>query len=64
METQTALVGTDGAVKLHTVTEVHLHLAFVIYPGHTESDDALGLYDALDNLGFLKFGMLIIHILD
>ena len=64
MEAQTALVRTDGAVKLHAVTEVHLHLALVIHPGHPERDNTFGLYDTFNNLGFLKFRMLIIHILN
>ena len=64
METQTALIRTDGAVELHAVTDVHLHLTLVVHPGHTECRDALGLNDALDDLCLLKFGMLVVHVLD
>ena len=64
VETQATLVRTDGAVELYAVAEVYMHLALVVSPGHTESDDALGFYDALNQLGFLKLGMLVIDILD
>ena len=42
MESQTALVGTDGAVELHTVAVVYLNLTFVVHPGHPEEDGPLG----------------------
>lgn len=64
METQTALVGTNGAVELYAVTRVDMHFTFVVDPGHTEYVDALGLYETLNNTGFLEFGMLVVHILD
>ncbi len=64
MEAQSALIGADGAVELHTVTQVHLHLTLVIHPRHAERDDPLRLHDTLDNLGLLKLGMLVIHIFD
>ena len=64
MEAQTTLIGSDSAVELHTVTEVHLYLALVVDPRHTEGDDTLGLYDALDNLRLLELRMLVIHVFD
>ena len=64
MEAQTALVRANGAVELHAVADVHLYFALVVYPGHTEHDDTLGLDDALDNLGLFKFWMLVVHVLD
>ena len=64
MEAQTALVRSYGAVELYAVTEVHLYLALVIDPGHTECDDALGFHDTFYNLCLLKLRMLIVHILD
>ena len=64
VEAQAALVGTDGAVELYAVTDVDLHFALVVYPGHAESSDALGFYDALHNLGFLKLGMLVVNVLN
>ena len=63
METQTALVRTDGAVELYTVTEVHLYLALIIHPWHTESDDALRLHDAFDNACALELRVLVVDIL-
>ena len=62
MEAQAALVRADGAVELHAVAEVHLHLALVIDPGHAERDDALGFYEALDELGLLELGVLVIDL--
>ena len=64
MEAQTALIRTDSAIELYTVTDVHLYLAFVVDPRHTEGNDALRLNDALHYLGFLKLRMLIVNILD
>ena len=39
MEAQTALVRTNGTVELYPVANIHLYLALVVYPGHTECDD-------------------------
>ena len=64
MEAQAALVGADGAVELDAVAAVHLDLALIIDPGHTEGDDALGLDHALDQACLLVFGMLLHHGLD
>ena len=64
MEPQSALVRAYGAVELHAVADVHLYLAVVVYPWHAEFMHALGLYDALNNLGFLKLRMLIVDILN
>ena len=64
MEAQAALVRADGAVELHAVAEVHLHLALVIDPWHAEGDDALGLHKALDELGLLELGVLVINVFD
>ncbi len=64
VEAQAALVGADGAVELYAVTDVDLHLALVVNPGHAESGDALGFYDTLHNLGFLKLGVLVVNVLN
>ena len=63
MEADAALVRADGVVELYAIADVVLHLAAVIDPCDTESDDAVGLDHALDDLGFLKLGMLVIYIL-
>ena len=49
VEAQSALVGADGAVILHTEAPVDLDLAAVIHPGHTELDQALRLHKTLHN---------------
>ena len=64
MEAQAALVGANGAVELHAVAAVHLDLALIIDPGHTEADDALRLHQTLDEGGLLVLGVLFHHGLD
>ena len=63
MKPQTALIGTNGAVELHTVANVHMHFATVVDPWHPERDNALRLDNALHNLGFFKLWMLVVHVL-
>lgn len=50
VESQTALVGTESRVVLHTETTVHLALALVVFPHHSELDDALGNGGNLEGL--------------
>ena len=57
MQTQTALVGTNGGVELHAEAAVHLHIALVIHPRHTEHDLALRLNQALQQAVFLIVGI-------
>ena len=64
MEAQAALVGADGAVELHTVAAVHLNLALIVNPRHTEGDDALRLDQTLDQSGLLVLGVLLHNGLD
>ena len=47
METQTALIRANGAIKLDTIANVHLYLTLIVYPGHAEDDLALRLYQTL-----------------
>ena len=62
MEAQSALVGTDGAVKLYTVADVHLYFALVVNPGDAESSDAFRFNKALNDFCLLKLGVLVIHV--
>ena len=64
MEAQAALVGADGAVELHAVAAVHLHLTGIVHPRHTEGDDALRLHQALDQTSLLVLGVLFHNGLD
>lgn len=50
VESQTALVGTESRVVLYTETTVHLALALVVLPHHSELDDALGNGGNLEGL--------------
>ena len=50
VEAETALVGTEGRVVLHTETTVDLDLALVVLPDDAELDDALGDGDDLESL--------------
>ncbi len=63
METQTSLVRSDGRIELDTIAGVCLHLPIVVNPCHLESEYALRLNDTLNNLGVLKFRMLVIYVL-
>lgn len=42
METEAALVRSQGGIELHTVTAVDLQLVLVILPDHAELNHALG----------------------
>ena len=64
METQTALVGTDGVVELDTVAGVHLYLSFIIDPRNAEGENTVGFDDALDDLRRFEFRMFVIHVLN
>lgn len=57
METETALVGTESRVELHTVTLVDLALALVVLPDNAELDDALR--DGGNLEGLLVFRVLL-----
>ena len=41
METQTALVRSDSAVKLYTVALIHLYISLVIHPRNLEGNNSL-----------------------
>ena len=64
MEAQASLVGTDGAVKLHSVSYIDVHLALVIGPWHTECYDAFGFNQSFDKLCTLKLRMLVVNVLN
>ena len=55
METETAFVCAESGVVLNTVTEVHLHLAFIVNPCHTECDDGSITYQHLEHIGDTLF---------
>ena len=57
VEPQTALVGADGRVELHTVAAVDLYLTGIVHPRHTEHNHALGLDQALNQTGLLILRM-------
>jgi hypothetical protein len=57
VETQTALVGSDGAVELDAEAAVHLRVALVIHPWHAEDDGALGLHHTLQEHFALVLGV-------
>ena len=64
METDTTLVGADGAVELNTVAKVGLDLALVVNPRYTEGDDAVGLNHTLNDFSLLELGVIVIYLLD
>ena len=60
-EPQAALVGADGGVVLNTIATVYLNLALIIYPRHTEDDDALWLNQAANDVLLLQTGIHLHH---
>ena len=62
METNTALVGTNGIIKLHTVTDVDMNFSLIVRPGHAEGQDSVRFNKALNDFSTFKFRVLIIHI--
>jgi len=59
MKTETALVRSDCAVELNTVTAVNLDLTLIIYPSNSEHDLTLRLYDPLKNVLLLDVRTLV-----
>ena len=64
MEANTTLVGADSAVELHAVAQVSLNLAIVINPRYAEGDDTVGLDHTLHDFSLLKFGVVVVNLLD
>ena len=64
METKTSLVWSDSIVELYSVSCIGLNNSVVIYPCNTECQHSVRFYETLDNLGILKFRMLVINILN
>lgn len=54
METEAALVGSEGRVELDTISTVDLELALVVLPSDTELNHALG--DGNDGESSLELG--------
>ena len=52
VEAQAAFIRADGGAHLHAVAAVYLDLPFVVHPGNTEHDHALGFDDALQQALF------------
>ncbi len=59
MKSETALVGTDGAVELNAETAVNLNLAVVVNPGNSEHNNSLGLGNSLENTVCLVLRVLL-----
>ena len=64
VEAQSALVWTDGAVKLYPVADVDMYLAFIVCPRHAECDDALRFHETFNQFRLLEFRVLVINILN
>ena len=59
METQPALIGSDGRVHLDSESAVDFNLSFVIDPRNTEHDHAFGFGNALKDLRMLVLGVFL-----
>ena len=64
MEAETALVGTDSAVELDAVAGVGLDLALIVNPGDAEGEDAVRLYQTLNDLCLLELRVLVLDLFD
>ena len=64
VETNAAFVRADGVVVLHTVAHVGLYVAFVVNPCHAELNQSVRNAQALNEVGFLKLGMLVVLFFD
>ena len=58
VETEAALVRSDGRVELHSVASVHLSLALVILPCNAELDESFRMNDPLDDCVCFVFRIL------
>ena len=63
METDTALVRTNGHVVLYTVSHVCLYVALVINPRYTECEDSVWNTESLNKISFLKLWVLVVNVL-
>ena len=64
MKTYAAFVRADGIVVLNTVAHVRAYTAFVIYPRHTESVNAVGDAETLNKVQIFKRRILVVFILN
>jgi len=64
VETEAALIRTDGTVELDTITGVGLNFAVVVRPGYAEGENAVRLYDAFHDFCLFEFRVLVVNILD
>ena len=65
METDTAFIGTDYVVMLHTVTHVGLNLAFIVHPSDAELINAIRKYKRRSNqISFFELRVFVVLLFD
>ena len=64
METNSALVRTDGVVVLDAVTHISLHIAFVVDPVDTELNHSVWYTQTLDEVVAVEFRMFVVLLLN
>lgn len=64
METDTAFVRANGVVMLNTVPHVGLHLTFVVDPGDTEREDAVGNAKTFNQVVTVELGVFVVSFLN
>ena len=57
VKAEPTFVGADGAVELHAIATVHMHLASVVGPWHPEHQHPLGLDDSLQDASSFVLGV-------
>ena len=64
MEADAALVRANGIVELDAVTQIDVHLAAIVAPGHSEGQHAVRLDHTLHDFGFLELRMFVVDVLN
>ena len=63
MQPQAALIRADGGIELHAIAAVDLHAPLIVHPADAEGDHALGLHDALGDVGLFQLRTAVEHAL-
>ncbi len=64
MESYAAFIRAYRIIKLYTVSEIYLDIAFVVYPRYFKCKYPVRFDKSLYDFSFFKFGVFIIGFLD
>ena len=60
VETDAALVGTDGVVMLYSIAHVGLNLTLIVHPVYAELVNSVGDAEALDEVHLVEFRVFVV----